>query len=314
MKDYYEILGVSKTASTDEIKKAYRKLALKYHPDRNKEKPEAERKFKEISEAYAVLSDPEKRKEYDRFGSEGFHQKFSEEDIFRNFDFSKFSDIFDGLNIRFGPFEDLLHGRRRGRGRRSGYEPFSGFEFPGGGQPHASPPDAGKNLEATMQISFSEAFHGATRQFSFTDPSGEHHTLNVKIPAGIASGKKLRLAGKGMALRPGGKRGDLFITVQVSPHPDFLRKGDDIETTAKIGLTDALLGTILTVPTMHGPRKVKVPAGIRPGARLRIRNEGFPSMNGKGRGDFYVRIEVEMPESLTERQRELVEELRETGL
>ncbi|RME47351.1 MAG: J domain-containing protein [Deltaproteobacteria bacterium] len=311
VKDYYDILGVSKTASTEEIKKAYRKLALKYHPDRNKEDPEAERKFKEISEAYAVLSDPEKRKEYDQFGAEGFHQKFSQEDIFRNFDFS---DIFEGLNIRFGGFEDLFGGRGRRRGQRGGFDPFSRFGFPGGEGSHTATVDQGKDLEATMQISFNEAFHGATRQFSFTDPAGEHHDLTVKIPAGIASGKKLRLAGKGMATRPGGRRGDLYITIQVADHPEFRRIGNDIETTAKIRMTDALLGTTLTVPTMQGPRKVRVPAGIQPGARLRIRNEGFPAMNGKGRGDFYVRIEVELPRTLTEKQRNLVEALRETGL
>jgi len=305
MRDYYEVLGVKKNVSDADLKKAYRKLAMQYHPDRNPNDKAAEEKFKEINEAYAVLSDAEKRKQYDMFGADGFRQRFSQEDIFRGTDFSS---IFNEFNMGGGNlFEHLFGGQRRGGGF-SGGNPFGGF----GGQGYA--PSKGQDVETTVTIPFHVAYHGGKQRLSLQMPGAGRQEIEIKIPAGIEEGKKLRVAGKGSPA-PGGASGDLYVVVNIAPHPIFERHGADLEAPITIGLTEALLGATITVPTMEEAQKsLKVPAGVSPGTKMRIKGFGFPKMGKHEKGDMYVKIQVKLPSSLTDEQRELIEKLRETGL
>ncbi len=283
--DYYKVLGVNKKASDAEIKSAYRKLAKKYHPDRNSGDKNAEEMFKKISEAYAVLSDSEKRKNYDMFGSEKFHQRFSQEDIFRGADFS---GTFREFGIDFG-------------------EIFGGaFGFPFGGRQPV-------NLDATsrIEISLEESVMGGQRQISFKTPAGMD-TLNVKIPAGIPDGGKLRLAGKGNA--QGGRRGDLYIEVKIAPHPRIRREGNDIFIRQDISVSSALLGGTVEVETFEGVRKVKIPPGTGPGRKIRIKGEGVRPLKGGKKGDLYIETGLRLPSTLSMEQKELVKKLRDTGL
>ena len=225
-KDYYAILGVERTASPEEIKKAFRTLAMKYHPDRNKDDKSAEERFKDINEAYAVLSDPEKRKQYDMFGAEGFGQRYSQEDIFRNFDLGR---IFEDMGIG-GGFRTIFGGGRRGGG---GFNPF------GGGRGGAG--SRGKDMESELTIGLLEAYGGSTRTFNVAGPGGTEE-ISVKIPPGIRTGQKLRVRGKGQSVMPGGPRGDLFLVVKIGDHPGYRLKGDDIEMDLMVPLTVAVLG------------------------------------------------------------------------
>lgn len=302
MKSYYNILGVERGASQDEIKKAYRKLALKYHPDRNKNDPEAENRFKEISEAYAVLSDKDKRKKYDAYGAEGFRQRYSQEDIFRDFDLDEILRNFGfsgspGFGGGFGQFFG---------GQGGGYpDPFG----PGmGRQPRRN---KGADMLSDITITFEEAALGAEKRFSVDRPTGREDT-NLKIPAGISEGKKLRLSGKGHPGINGGPPGDLYFRVHVQPHPLFTREGDNILVEQTIGLTDALLGTTIEVPTLEGAKQVKVPAGTQPNSKLRLKELGVRA-NGK-RGDQLVKIKVALPKELTDEQKDLIQKVKEAGL
>lgn len=292
--DYYKVLGLQKGASAEEIKKAYRKLALQYHPDKNPGNREAEDRFKEINEAYAVLSDPDKKRQYDEFGSTGFHQRYSQEDIFRNFDVG---DMFRD----FGFGTDDIFGRMFGKGRGGG----RGFGFQAA--------QAGEDFSMEVSVTLAESAKGCEKRVSYRR-DGVREDLSVKIPAGIEDGAKLRIAGKGGHGPAGGRKGNLYLHVRIDPDPLFQREGADLVVERYISLTQALLGTTLEVPTLDQPKGIRVPPGIQPGTKIRLKGFGMPKMGGNGNGDLFVRIGVRIPESLTEEQRSLVEEMARAGL
>jgi curved DNA-binding protein len=311
--DYYETLGVDRKADQATIKKAYRKLALKYHPDKAQGDKAAEEKFKTISEAYAVLSDKEKRQQYDQYGSEGFQQRYSQEDIFRNVDLG---DILREFGINFG-------GGRGGTGFRStgggGFESF--FQQAGGGgafhpgqRPAHAPRPRGEDHTLELSITLNEVLNGAEKTISL-GRGGTTEKVSIKIPAGIDSGKKLRVTGKGSPSPAGGQPGDLYLLIKVLPHPTFHRDGDDLIIDQKIGLTDAILGCAIDVPTLSGkPLNVKVPPGAQPNAKLRLKSMGLPAGPKGSRGDLYVKLNVDIPKALNKAQLQLIKDLRDSGL
>lgn len=303
-KDYYSILGVSKTASEDEIKKAYRKLAMKYHPDKTQGDKASEDKFKQISEAYAVLSDKEKRQQYDTFGSTGFQQRYSQEDIFRNFDFS---DILRDLGLG-GAFGS---GKRGGKTRFSFSSGGAGFDPFGGG---AQYPVKGSDLIYEIGLTVDELMNGAQKTLGFQH-GGRSENISVKIPKGLVPGKKLRLSGKGESGTFGGPSGDLYIESALIPDPRFDVKGNDVYIHKSIRLTDALLGMALTIQTPGGKELcLKIPAGAKPGTKMRLPGHGLPFMNESRSGDLFVQMDILFPATLTPEQRELVLQLAKTGL
>ncbi len=291
--DYYKILGVNKNATDEELKKAYRKLAMKYHPDHTKGDKAAEDKFKSVNEAYAVLSDKEKRKQYDTYGSEDFHQRFSQEDIFRNFDFGEI-------------FKEFGFGGGRGGGVR--------FTFGGQAGQHRAQPVKGSDLVYELPLTLQEVYSGASKSVAF-DRSGRSERMSVKIPKGMTDGKKLRIAGKGDPSPFGGPAGDLLIQARILPDPVFRAEGRDIHLDREIRLTEAILGTRLSIPTLDGKElSLKIPAGTRHGTKMRLAGHGLPAMKGDARGDLYVTVLVAVPRSLDPEQRRLVDLLAEAGL
>jgi len=300
--DYYQILGVNKTASPEEIKKAYRKLAMKYHPDHTKGDKAAEEKFKKVSEAYAVLSDKEKRKQYDEFGSTGFHQRFSQEDIFRGFDFA---DIFKEFGFGGGGFTS-----GRGRGARFSF----GTGDPFGGHQRQQAPPKGSDLVYELPLTLKEVATGASKTVSFQH-KGRSEKITVKIPKGMVTGKKLRIAGKGESSPYGGQAGDLYIQSKVLADPVFSPEGLDLIVTREISLTDSLLGTSLSVPSISEKElNLKIPPGTKHKTKMRLAGHGLPAMKGKAKGDLYVIIHVKIPRNLTAEQKKLVQKLAQTGL
>jgi curved DNA-binding protein len=301
-KDYYELLGVTRGAPEDEIKKAYRRLAKKYHPDKNPGDKEAEEKFKLISEAYAVLSDKSKRQEYDTYGMGGFQQRYSEEDIFKG---ANFGDLFRDLGFGGGDIFSMIFGRQAGRTGRQRSQPYDFGDY----ITREQQPSRELDLNYELEIPFMDAVRGGEKRISFATHSGTEEVV-VKIPQGISTGKKLRLQGKGNKDPRTRQAGDLYITVKVGEHPVFKKVGNDIHITKAIGLTDALLGTTVEVPTVDGPKAAKIPPGAK---KIRLRGLGVPDLKG-GRGDQYVEVDVELPKRLTDKQKTLVEELRREGL
>jgi len=313
MKDYYKTLGVSKNATLDEIKKAYRRLALQYHPDRNKGNKEAEEKFKTINEAYAVLSDPEKRRQYDTFGAEGFHQRFSQEDIFRGFDIG---DIFKEFGFSTSDiFSTLFGGGKRGGFRYTNFSsPFGQRGAGGGGADFAdfytrgAAAAKGRDVVHDLTISLEDAARGTERLISIRRDNRVEQ-ISVKVPPGIDTGKKLRLAGKGEAGIGGGPPGDLYVRIHIQDHPLFRRDGNDIYIDREISFSQAALGTTIEVPTFNGFKKVKIPPGTSGNTKLRLKGEGIPNLKERGKGDAYVRIHIKVPKKLTAEQRALIESL-----
>lgn len=310
-KDYYAMLGVKKDASQDEIKKAYRKLAMKYHPDHAKGK-ENESKFKEISEAYAVLSDKEKRKQYDAFGSEGFQQRFSQEDIFKG---SNLEDILREFGFGGASF---FSGFSRGKKPKAGATRFSFDQdsiFGGGGDRRQAPQMKGSDVSYELPLTVQEIATGTTRTLSLQTPSGAADTLTVKIPKGMTSGKKLRIAGRGQPSPYGGPPGNLYIISKALPDPVFSLQENDLYISREIPLTDALLGTQIQVQGIDGKQlSLKVPRGTKHKSKMRIAGHGVPRMKGGGSGDLYVEILLRMPKKLSAEQRRLIEKLAETGI
>ncbi|MCI5160530.1 MAG: J domain-containing protein [Candidatus Electrothrix sp. AX5] len=313
--EYYKILGVEKTASAAEIKKAYRKLALKYHPDKNPDNKEAEDKFKQISEAYAVLSDEKKRQEYDTYGSAGFQQRYSQEDIFRGFDINDIFNQFGGgggrTSFRFG-----------GRGGAAGGNPFDFFSQAGGGAQGGGcggggcrpQPVKGQDQTYELAITLEDVLNGGEKNISLRRDGGNQN-IAVKIPKGIESGKRLRLSGKGAPSSSGGPPGDLYLKVTVQPHESFTRDGDNLITEKKVPFSQACLGTAVEITSLDGRKfKLKVPAGVQQEAKLRIKGHGLPSGPIGAQGDIYVKIFVDIPRQLTEEQEEAIQKLAESGL
>jgi molecular chaperone DnaJ len=364
-RDYYEVLGVGREADPKEIKSAYRKLALKYHPDRSQE-TDAEERFKEISEAYAVLSDSDKRKQYDQFGHAGIDGRYSQEDLFRGVDFEDLLRGFGfagggGGGFGGGSIFDLFFGGGGGRGGRRGpargrdlrydldmtlEEVATGLdttiEVPRmetcpacsgtGAKPGTSPVTCDQcrgagQVTRVQKTPFGQMMTSTTcpkcggRGQIVSDPCAEcrgsgrvrkTRTISVKIPAGVDSGQHLRLGGQGEASPdPGGEPGDLYVFVNVRPHPLFKRAEDDLLFESPLSITQAALGAELEVPTLDGKRaRIKVPAGTQTGSVFRLKGKGIARLQGfGGTGDMHVRVNVKTPTNLSGRQRELLEEL-----
>jgi len=320
-KDYYKILGVSRNASEKEIKQAYRRLARKHHPDLNPGDKSAEAKFKEINAAYEVLSNPEKRKKYDQFGeqweyAEQFAKSGGQERVRWDFnkggttfeygDLSEFGDIFSSL------FGDSGIGSRMKRG-----------------------PQRGQDMESPIEVSLEEAYHGSTRviQLQTTEPCtacggtgrvGNRvcticngaggkvipRRLEVKIPAGVRDGSRIRIAGEGGPNRAGGNQGDLYLVVKVLPHKLFERKGDDLYTEVSVPLATVMLGGEVGFPTLNGNLSLKIPPETQNGKVFRLAGKGMPKLGNSDYGNMLAKVKVVLPTNLTEEERKLFERLR----
>lgn len=270
--DYYLLLDVPRTASLDDIKRAYKQAALKYHPDRNPDDPAAEERFKAISEAFTVLSDPQQRKRYDLFGHRGVEGASAA----RPPDFQSLSELLEGL---FGEFVGGL--RRR----------------------------VGRDIRYTLEVSFKEAALGANKPIDLKRPDGSTASYNVRVPAGVDDGAVRSIRGAGEP-GPAGP-GDLNVVIAIVPDPQFSRQGSTVHYTAELGFADVALGTNLNVPTLWGEVTMRIPPGTQAGAQLRLKGKGVPVFGGYGRGDQIVHVQIQVPTSLSERQRSLLEELRE---
>ena len=348
-RDYYEVLRVSRDASEQEIKSAYRKLALQYHPDRNPNNPEAEEKFKECSEAYTILADADKRAAYDRFGHAGIAGAGMggfDPSVFQ--DFSEIFGDFFGIGDLFG----AAGSRRRGRGQRGAdlredlvlefeeavfgketqvtirrHEACEGCR--GSGMAAGKAPVNCRACGGRGQVRFQQGFFTIARTCPtcqgvgtvITDPclkcKGEGRVLrqkavDTKIPAGVEDGTRIRFTGLGETGTLGGPPGDLYVVLQVKEHPFFEREGSDLHCVLPISFAQAALGTEIQVPTLDGEHNLRVPEGTQSGTTMRIRGKGVPVLNSHGRGDLFVEIRVHTPNKLNKRQRELLQEL-ETG-
>ena len=313
--DYYKRLGVSKDSTPGDIKKAYRKLALKYHPDKNPGNKAAEEKFKQINEAYAVLSNPEKRKQYDSFGSDAFSQKFTQEDIFRGFDLNK---IFSEMG--FGGGGTGMHfstsfgqgGRKKYFRNNAGSGSFS--DIFRNAQAGRQMSHKGADLEYTLNASLEDSYSGIEKVLSM-QRHGKTEEIRIKIPAGIKSGQKLRIHGKGQESVDGGPSGDLYIKTNIADHPVFKREGDDVYTEKSIAFSEAALGTSIDVPVLGGGRKrIKIPPGTQNNTKIRMRDFGIPHFRKAGKGDEFIKVTISVPKSLTKKQKNIIKNLSEEGL
>ena len=350
-RDYYEVLGVGRSANEGEIKSAYRKMALTYHPDRNPGDKQAEEKFKEAAEAYAILADPDKRAAYDRFGHAGVGAGQGP----AGFDptiFADFGDILGGLGDFFG-FGDLFGGGRRRGGPRRGAdlrydleisfdESASGTETAiqvpreetcetchGTGAAEGSGPEICRQCGGHGQLRFQQGFFTVARTCGMCRGTGrvitkpctscrgagrtaKERRITVKVPAGISAGQRLRIVGEGEHGFAGGPPGDLYVVVQVAEHPLFRREGDDLNCEVEVPFPTLALGGTVPVPGINEEHAVDIPAGTQAGSAFRLRGKGMPSVTGRGRGDLFVQMKVSVPRKLTREQRKLVEELART--
>jgi curved DNA-binding protein len=303
-KDYYAILGVSKTASPDEIKQAYRKLARQYHPDLNPGNQSAEARFKDINEAYEVLSDSDKRKKYDQFGQywkqAGSSAPGGAPGDFGNFDFSQYGNFDDFINELLGRFGGGAPGgaysARSRAGAPRGFNDFGNFAEPS--------TMAGVDLESNLALTLAEAFKGVQKRLSLGT-----EIIDVRIPAGAKPGTKIRVRGKGQANPYNGQRGDLYLRIEVQPHPFFHFDGDNLVCEVPIAPDEAVLGAAIEVPTPEGMVTMNIPAGIRSGQTLRLRGKGWSNPKG-GRGDQLVKVAIAPPKELSAIERECYEKIR----
>ncbi|NOZ06814.1 MAG: DnaJ domain-containing protein [Chloroflexi bacterium] len=301
-RDYYKILGVDRHASEKEIKKSYRKLARKYHPDVNPDDKKAEEQFKAINEAYEVLGDPEKRKKYDQLGAEWQHWQQAGRGG-EGFDWSRWQAAPGGVHVQYGNMDDVFGGQ----------SPFSDFfeqVFGGMGQSRTSRhPFAGSNygrqdVEHTVEISLEEAYLG-TKRLLHTDG----RRLEVKIPRGVKTGSRVRIAGEGAGLHAGAK-GDLYLKVKVRPHKVFKRQGDNLRCKAVADLYTAVLGGEIPVPGIKKPLQLTIPPETQSGRVFRLRGQGMPNLkNPDRRGDLLVEVQVKLPEHLTDEEKALFRKL-----
>jgi curved DNA-binding protein len=306
-KDYYKTLGVGRQASQAEIKKAYRKLAMQFHPDRNPDNKEAESKFKEINEAYQALGDPEKRSHYDRLGSE--YAQWQRQGAGGGFNWGQWTSGQQGQrqspgNVRVeyaGNMDDLF-------GQEGGFSDFFQQIFGGlgGRESGRGRPARQPAYEQPVTITLEEAFHGGKRLMQM-----DGRRLEVKIPAGAVSGTRIRMSGAGPAGR-GGQGSDIYLVVDVAPDARFTVSGEDLHTEVETELVTAVLGGELRVPTLEGDVILRVPAGTQPGQSIRIKGKGLPKLkSNKERGDLFAKIKVRIPKELSPKQRELFEKLSE---
>ncbi len=348
-RDYYEVLSVSRTASDQEIKSAYRKLALQYHPDRNPDNPEAEERFKECSEAYAVLADSEKRARYDRFGHAGVGGGAGPGA--GGFDATVFNDFHDIFGDIFG---DMFggQGRSRTRAQRGAdmredltlefEEAVFGVtkqleirrleECPkceGSGVAPGKAPINCTTCGGRGQMRYQQGFFSITRACATCGGSGKlivdpctqcrgqgritrDRTVTVKVPAGVEEGARILYTGEGEAGLHGGPPGDLYVVLHAKEHSFFEREGKNLYCVVPISFSQAALGTEIQVPTLEGEHALKIPEGTQTGSTFKLKNKGVPVLNGHGRGDLYVEAKVQTPGKLTKRQREILQELHET--
>jgi DnaJ-class molecular chaperone len=312
-RDYYQTLGVSKSATDKDIKAAFRKLARKYHPDINPGDKQAEEKFKEINEAYEVLSDPEKRKKYDELGANWkYHDQVKAAQGARGgrgfgpggvrYEYRNVSP--DDLNDLFGggsPFSDFFNTFFGGTGgaRPSG---FGGFE-------RQAPSRRGGDLEQTVDISLEEAFNGTTRSVRIQDAGGQQREVELKIPGGVRDGMRVRAAGQGEKGQGGGASGDLYLRVHVRPHPSFERNGDDLRTKVPVPWLICILGGEVNVPTLSGRVSLKIPPETQNGRVFRLRGQGMRKLGSSDRGDLYVEVKAMLPDRVSSEQRRMFEEI-----
>jgi curved DNA-binding protein len=298
-RDYYETLGVAKTASADEIKTAFRKLARKYHPDTAEDKKTAEEKFKEINEAYEVLGDPEKRRKYDDLGPNWQQTGPPPGGAGHDGGWQQYSTGPGGAEFHFGgtgfsDFFEQIFGARRGRAR--GYEDFDFGE---------APPMRGQDVEADLSVSLEEALHGSTRQISFRrGDSGKVQTYTVKIPKGVRQGQRIRLAGQGGSGGSGGEAGDLFLRIKFQRHPDYEVDGVDVSTDYELPAHRLVLGSEAEVQTLDGRARLTIPPGTQSGRKFLLAGRGLPAPGGK-RGDFYVVLNAVLPQNPSEEEKAL---------
>ncbi len=351
-RDYYEVLGVARGADEAELKKAFRRKAMELHPDRNPNDPKAEARFKEVNEAYDVLKDPQKKAAYDRFGHAAFENGGGGFRPGANGDFaSAFSDVFDDLFGDFMGGRGGARGTRAARGPDLRYnlrmtleeayrgkqatitvpsavacEVCSGTGAEGGAEPATCPTCSGLGKVRAQQGFFTvertcptcggrgQIIKNPCRACAGSGRVRKDRTLNVNIPAGVETGTRIRLAGEGEPGQRGGPTGDLYIFVEVAPHPIFERDNQNLYCRIPVSMATAALGGEIDAPTLDGGRtRVKVPAGVQSGKQLRLRGKGMPALRGAGSGDLYIELAVETPVNLTARQREILEEFEAAG-
>jgi molecular chaperone DnaJ len=342
-RDYYEVLGITRTATEMEIKRAYRTLAVKFHPDKNPDDPHAEEKFKECAEAYAVLSDPQKRSAYDRFGhaaagaGAGFDPGFTNiEDIF---DLFGFGDMFGGrggrrTTVRRGSdlrydLEITLEEAATGKDEKITIPRLDKCTVcEGSGAEEGTRPETCVTCSGSGQTRYQQGFFSVMRTCPNCSGRGEiirnpckecrgqgrvenERTLEIKIPAGVETGSRLRITGEGEAGVNGGPKGDLFVVIHVAEHETFERQGANLYSAIPITFAQAALGAEITVSTLDGEEELKIPAGTQTGTVFRIKSQGMPVLGGRGRGDLFVAATLITPKTLTKEQRKLLEQLAE---